>query len=59
MAGYEFVIFDIQGKSVYSSSINMQVTEIDLSSWNSKGLFYLRVYDKSSNQVALGKIIIE
>lgn len=59
MAGYEINIFDVAGKSVYSSSVNKQIETIDLSTWTGKGIYFLKIYDKQSNQIENRKIVIQ
>ncbi len=57
MLGYEVNIFDLAGKSVYSTSVNQKIFTIDLKTWSGPGSYILRIYDKS-NSVISAKIII-
>ncbi len=59
MAGYEINIFDISGKSVYSSTINKANETIDLNTWTGKGVYFIKIIDKSNNQIENRKIVIQ
>jgi hypothetical protein len=59
MAGYEINIFDISGKSVYSSTINKANETIDLNTWTVKGVYFIKIIDKSNNQIENRKIVIQ
>jgi len=49
-------IFDIQGKSLYKNSININTKSIDISNF-SKGIYFLKV--RTNNEVKVEKIILE
>jgi hypothetical protein len=59
MAGYEINIFDVAGKSVYSSTINKSSETIDLNTWTGKGVYFLKIYDKINQQIENHKIVIQ
>lgn len=58
MAGYEISITDAVGKSVYTSTIIKSKEQIDLNTWSGKGIYYLRIFDKSGNRIENRKIVI-
>jgi alpha-tubulin suppressor-like RCC1 family protein len=57
--GYELEILDVTGKSVYKGKIKSQKETIDVSKWNSKGIYLVRILDKNKNQIENRKIVIE
>jgi len=59
MAGYEINIFDIAGKSVYSSTINKANETIDLNKWTGKGIYFIKIFDKQGNRIENRKIVIQ
>jgi hypothetical protein len=59
MAGYEINILDVTGKSVYSSAINKASETIDLNTWTGKGVYFIKIYDKQSQQIENRKIVIQ
>jgi hypothetical protein len=59
MAGYEINIFDVAGKSVYSSTINKSSETIDLKTWSGKGVYFIKIYDKLNQQIENRKIVIQ
>jgi len=59
MAGYSITIFDVAGKSVYSSAINKASETIDLNTWTGKGVYFIKIYDKQSQQIENRKIVIQ
>ena len=59
MAGYNITIFDVAGKSVYSSAINKASETIDLNTWTGKGVYFIKIYDKQSQQIENRKIVIQ
>lgn len=59
ITGYEINIFDVAGKSVYSSTINKSSETIDLNTWNGKGVYFLKIYDKLNQQIENRKIVIQ
>jgi len=59
MLGYSITIFDVAGKSVYNSTINKVTETIDLNTWTGKGVYFIKIYDKQSQQIENRKIIIQ
>jgi hypothetical protein len=59
VAGYEINIFDVTGKSVYNSTINKSNETIDLNTWSGKGVYFIKIYDKQSQQIENRKIVIQ
>lgn len=59
MAGYSITIFDVAGKSVYNSTINKSIETIDLNTWTGKGVYFVKIYDKQSQQIENRKIVIQ
>jgi len=59
MAGYSITIFDVAGKSVYSSAINKASETIDLNTWTGKGVYFIKIYNKQSQQIENRKIVIQ
>ncbi len=59
VAEYDINIFDVTGKSVYNSKINKSVETIDLNTWTGKGIYFIKIYDKQSQQIENRKIVIQ
>lgn len=59
MSGYEVVILDATGKSVYSSTINKQLETLDINTWSGKGIYFIGIFDKQGNRIENKKIILE
>ncbi len=59
VAGYEINIFDVTGKTVYNSTINKSNETIDLNTWTGKGVYFIKIYDKQSQQIENRKIVIQ
>ena len=59
VAGYEINIFDVTGKSVYNSTISKSNETIDLNTWSGKGVYFIKIYDKQSQQIENRKIVIQ
>jgi hypothetical protein len=59
MAGYNTIITDAAGATVYSSAVNSQQVEIDINAWGSMGVYYMSVYDASGALVAVRHIVLE
>ena len=57
MSGYTLKIINSMGQTIYTTSINQQQTNIDLSDWNGNGIYFLQVID-STNNVIENKVII-
>ena len=59
MAGYNTIITDAAGATVYSSAINSQQAYIDINAWGAAGVYYLTIYDTSGAPVAVRHIVLE
>lgn len=59
MSGYEVIIIDASGKSVYSSIIKKQLESIDINTWSGTGIYFIRIFDKQGNRIENKKIIIQ
>lgn len=59
MAGYNTVITDAAGATVYSSAINSQQAYIDINAWGAAGVYYMTIYDAGGAAVALRHIVLE
>ncbi len=59
MAGYNTIITDAAGATVYSSAVNSQQVEIDINAWGAMGVYYMSVYDASGQLVAVRHIVLE
>jgi hypothetical protein len=59
MAGYNTVITDAAGATVYSSAVNTQLATIDISAWGAAGVYFMSIYDVNGAVVALRQIVLE
>ena len=59
MAGYNTIITDAAGATVYSSSVNSQQVEIDINAWGATGVYYMMIYDLNGELVAVRQIVLE
>ncbi|MFM2201759.1 MAG: hypothetical protein RL040_959 [Bacteroidota bacterium] len=59
MAGYNTVITDAAGATVYSSAVNSQQAYIDINAWGAAGVYYMTIYDASGAAVAVRHIVLE
>jgi hypothetical protein len=59
MAGYNTIITDAAGATVYSSAVNSQQVEIDINAWGAMGVYYMSVYDANGELVAVRHIVLE
>jgi hypothetical protein len=59
MAGYNTVITDAAGATVYSSAVNSQQAYIDINAWGAAGVYYMTIYDASGTAVAVRHIVLE
>jgi len=57
--GYKLKISDILGYIVYESSINQSQTSVNLSSLNSKGIYFLHIIDAQNNSIVIKKFVKE
>ena len=59
MAGYNTIITDAAGATVYSSAVNSQQVEIDINAWGAAGVYYMMIYDLNGELVAVRQIVLE
>jgi len=59
MAGYNTVITDAVGATVYSGAVNSQQAYIDINAWGAAGVYYLSIYDVNGAVVAVRQIVIQ
>jgi len=59
MAGYNTVITDAAGATVYSSAVNTQQAYIDINAWGAAGVYYMSIYDVNGAVVAVRQIVLE
>jgi hypothetical protein len=59
MAGYNTVITNAAGATVYSSSVNTQQVDIDINAWGATGVYYMMIYDLNGALVAVRQIVLE
>jgi hypothetical protein len=59
MAGYNTVITDAGGATVYSSAVNSQLVDIDINAWGAAGVYYMSIYDANGGLVAVRHIVLQ
>jgi hypothetical protein len=59
MSGYNTVITDAAGATVYSSAVNSQQVEVDINAWGAMGVYYMMIYDLNGALVAVRQIVLE
>jgi hypothetical protein len=59
MAGYNMVITDVTGATVYTSVVNSQQAYIDINAWGAAGVYFMSVYDVNGMVVAVRQIVLE
>jgi hypothetical protein len=59
MAGFNTVITDAAGATVYSSAVNSQQAYIDINAWGAAGVYYMTIYDASGAAVAVRHIVLQ
>jgi hypothetical protein len=59
LAGYNTIITDAAGATVYSSAVNSQQAYIDINAWGATGVYYLTIYDAGGAPVAVRHIVLE
>jgi len=59
LAGYNTIITDAAGATVYSSAVNSQQAYIDINAWGAAGVYYMTIYDASGAPVAVRHIVLE
>jgi hypothetical protein len=59
MNGYQLKIINVLGAVVYTTNIENQLYEVDLSSWTGMGLYIVQVIDCGGNIINTKKIILQ
>lgn len=59
LTNYSIKINNSAGLTVFASTINNQILDIDMNKWKGKGLFFLNLYDSKSNLLDVKKIILQ
>ncbi|MFN5620161.1 MAG: LamG-like jellyroll fold domain-containing protein [Flavobacteriales bacterium] len=59
MAGYNTIITDAAGATVYSGAVNSQQATIDINAWGAAGVYFMSVYNASGSVVAVRQIVLE
>jgi hypothetical protein len=59
LAGYNTIITDAAGATVYSSTVNSQQAYIDINAWGAAGVYFLTIYDAGGAPVAVRHIVLE
>ena len=59
MNGYTLEINNSLGQQVFTSTINQQTSNIDISTLSGAGIYYLKIIDPQSNAVSIRKIVIQ
>jgi hypothetical protein len=59
MNGYNTIITDAAGATVYSSAVNTQQVEVDINAWGAMGVYYMMIYDLNGALVAVRQIVLE
>jgi hypothetical protein len=59
MAGYNTIITNAAGATVYSSAVNSQQVEVDINAWGAMGVYYMSIYDVNGALVAVRHIVLE
>lgn len=57
--GYQIKIFNELGQEVFTGAMNTKQYNISLNTWTGKGLYLVRIYDASNNEVNVKKIILK
>jgi hypothetical protein len=58
MSQYSIKIINSTTQEVFSSPINQQLFDIDLSGWTGTGIYFLQLYDGSNNLIDIRKVVI-
>jgi hypothetical protein len=59
MAGYNTIITNAAGATVYSSAVNTQQVDVDINAWGAMGVYYMSIYDANGALVAVRHIVLE
>lgn len=59
LTGYSIKIINVQGKTVFSSPIQQEVSTINLSTWTGKGTYFVQTFDNKNNMIDVKTIILQ
>ncbi|MFM7730761.1 MAG: T9SS type A sorting domain-containing protein [Flavobacteriales bacterium] len=59
MTGYNTVITDAAGATVYTSAVNSQQVSVDINAWGAAGVYYMSIYDANGQLVAVRHIVLQ
>jgi hypothetical protein len=59
MAGYNTIITNAAGATVYSSAVNSQQVDVDINAWGATGVYYMSIYDVNGALVAVRHIVLQ
>jgi hypothetical protein len=59
MAGYNTIITNAAGATVYSGAVNSQQATIDINAWGAAGIYYMSIYDVNGAVMAVRQIVLE
>lgn len=59
VTGYKVKIFNQLGQVVFTNTMNTQQYNVPLNTWAGKGVYLVKIYDASNNEVNTKKIILQ
>jgi hypothetical protein len=59
MSGYTLTIVNSIGQTVFTTPINQQTSNIDLSTWTGNGIYFVQLIDPQNNTIENRKIVIQ
>lgn len=59
VTGYQIKIYNELGQEVFSGAMNTQQYFVPLNTWTGQGLYFVKIFDASSNILSTKKIILE
>ncbi len=59
MSGYTLKIINSLSQIVFTTTINQQQSNIDLSTWSGNGIYFVQIMDAQSNIVDIQKIVLQ
>lgn len=59
MDGYELKVMNSLSQVVYSTSINLNKTNVDLSSWTGHGIYFIHLINNNGHTIDVKKIILQ
>ncbi len=59
MGGFTLTIENSLGQQVFSSLVNQQTFNLDLTTWGGNGLYFVKVIDPSSNVIDIRKVVLQ